>query len=380
MVNSVLKKVTLLGFITIAVIGGLSYFFNESQAVADVSAKSPAQAVPVTVETIAMQSIQIWNQYTARLESIGYAEIKPQVTGRITEIRFHDGQIVNKGDIIYVVDPRVYEASLEQSKAELDVARNNALLARKEYNRAKELIATKVISQTILDERLNALNIAESLVKRWSAAVEEAKINVDYAYIKAPISGKISRAEIKVGNVVQAGSNAPLLTSIVTIGGIYADFEVDEKTYFSIAQGELEGIPVQLTVGNQSQTYQGIVDSFDNRINPATGTIRARALFKNTTEALLPGMLATIKMGQSRAAEVISIPEIALGTDQNRKFVYVVNDENIVTYRAVTVGSKTNGRLIIKSGLNVGDKVITEGLIKIRPDMVVAPQVKKQEV
>jgi multidrug efflux system membrane fusion protein len=379
MIKGRLKKIVLLGLLFVLTIIGLRYFSEKHEAVADDVQGEMPQAMPVTVEIIDVKTIQIWKKYSAILESVGYAEIRPQVTGRIIDVRFQDGQMVKKGEVIYVIDPRTYEASLDQAKAELNAALNNASLSRKEYERAKELISSKAISQKILDERHSALSVAENLVKRWKATVQSAEINVDYAYIKAPISGKMSRAEVKVGNVVQAGPNAPLLTSIVTTGGVYADFEVDEKTYSLIAGNDPKNIPVKLTIGSHSDEHQGVVDSFDNRINPSTGTIRTRALFKDTNSALLPGMVATIQMGQANAEEVITVPEMALGTDQDRKFVYIVNDENIVTYRAVEAGSTVDGRRVIKSGLDVGDKVIIEGLIKIRPGMPVSPHSKDQE-
>jgi multidrug efflux system membrane fusion protein len=203
--------------------------------------------------------------------------------------------------------------------------------------------------------------------------------------VKAPISGRVGRAEIKVGNLVGAGPSAPLLTSIVSTDGVYADFEVDEQTYLKYIRGtardlaEESMVPVKLSLGGDTKEYRGTIQSFDNRIDSTSGTIRARALFDNEDGALLPGMFASIKMGSPSEQTKIMIDERAIGTDQNRKFVYVVNDQNMVEYRAVDIGESIEGMRVINSGLNDGDKVITDGIIKIRPGMPVTPQVAENQ-
>ena len=370
-------------FIVILVIGALIFiakpylYANDDQNTP--SAQQAQQAMPVSVMIAQKQATQIWKTYSARLEAVGYAEIQPQVSGRITAINFSDGQIVEKGDVIYIIDPRPYEAILAQAEANLNAVKNKADLALKEYNRAKGLIKENAISQRILEERQSASSIAQSAIQGAIADVEQAKINVDYAYVKAPISGKTSRAEVKIGNVVQANGNAPILTSIVSTDGIYADFEVDEKTFASIATSKTNNIPVQLYVTNKETPYLGVVDSFDNRIDPTSGTIRARALFKNEDSALLPGMFATIKMGQAQIDQIFTVPESIIGTDQTRRYVYVVNDQNVVERRTVTLGASTDGNRIITDGIHEGDKIINEGLIRIRPGMPVTPQVTNHQ-
>jgi len=374
-----LKK-TFLALISVAVVALIALFFiGDYKPISLPENVIEPQAITVSVEVMKSEKIQIWSEYSARLEAVAFAEIRPQVSGIITEVRFQDGQMVKLGEIIYVIDPRPYKAILDQAQADLETSKNNLTLATKEYNRAKELITTKAISQRVLDIRENVARTAQDSLSRALARLEQAKINVDYAYIKAPISGKISRAEIKVGNLVQSGANAPLLTTIVATNQIYADFDVDEKTYLTILGDNPEKIPVELSIGSKAKKYNGTIDSFDNRIDPISGTIRARALFKNKQSSLLPGMFATIKMGQSIPADVITIPEAALGTDQDRKFVYVVSKDSVVAYRLVEIGMTINGRRIITSGLNEGDMVIVEGLIKIRPGVIAVPQIKDKE-
>lgn len=377
------KHLRILFFATVVAalcIGGGYYFFQSDKANANPAEDGAPKAMPVTVEVVAPESVQIWNQYSARLEAVNFAEIRPQVSGTITEVKFEDGQSVQKGDVLYVIDPRPFEAALDQAKAELNISKNQSSLTWKELKRAKELIKTNAISKRILDERSSAHSVAASSVKAAEARVERAQIDLDYAYVKAPIDGRLSRAEIKEGNLVDAGPGAPVLTTIVSTDGIYADFEVDEQSYLKYIRSSARDraaenqIPVKLILNNDSYEYSGFIYSFDNQIDASSGTIRARALFSNEDETLLPGMFASVKMGTPESQDKIMIAERAIGTDQNRKFVYVVNDQNMVEYREVKIGQSILGDRIILSGLSSGDRVITEGIIRIRPGMPVDPK------
>lgn len=377
------KKIIGISVLVLALSGtGAGYYLSaQAQAEAPQEQMQPPPAMPVQVELIKLENTKIWKDFSSRLDAVDYAEIRPQVSGTITEIKFEDGQNVQEGDVLYVIDPRPYQAAVDQAEAELAVAKNVASLAQKELNRAKGLIKTDAISQRILDERRNDANVAWSSVKSAEALLDLAKINLDYAYVKAPISGRISRAEITEGNLVEAGPNAPVLTSIVSDQGIYADFEVDEQTYLNYVRNSAKDrdaenrIPVELSLKSDDKTYQGFVHSFDNRIDVSSGTIRARALFANEDGALLPGMFANIRMGSPNTEAMILVSERAIGTDQDRKFVYVVNDQNMVDYREVKIGESIRGKRVIKTGLNEGDKVISDGIIRIRPGMPVSPQV-----
>ncbi len=337
------------------------------------------QAMPVVVDVVKTKPVQIWKEFSARMAAVDFAEIRPQVSGNITDIRFEDGQVVSKGDVLYVIDPRPYQAAVQQAKAELDAAQNDAKHTQKEFQRTKGLIKTKAISQRIYDERANAAVIAKTTVDAAKALLVQAQINLDHAFVKAPISGRVSRAEITTGNLVEAGPNAPVLTSIVSSNGIYADFDVDEQTYLTHIRSAAKNketektIPVKLSLGRGTYFYEGFIHSFDNRIDTASGTIRARAYFSNNDEALLPGMFGKLQLGSAIAQEHILVSEKAIGTNQDRKFVYIVNETNQVTYREVNVGNSLNGKRIITDGLKDGDSVITEGLIRMRPGMLVKP-------
>ncbi len=340
------------------------------------------QPMPVKVQIVKKEPIQIWKEFSARLEAVDFAEIRPQVSGVIQKVNFEDGAQVKKGDILYVIDTRPYQAAVNRIQADLNVALNETELAQKELDRAQNLIEVDAISKRIFDERESKLDVAKSRVFSMRAQLEQAQINLDYANVKAPISGKVSRDEIKLGNLVQAGPNAPLLTSIVSDAGIFADFEIDETTYLSevrhmIENGDNAAIPVQLILSNGDVAATGVVQSFDNQIDSRSGTIRARALFDNKDNILLPGMFSTIKMGSAQPREVIVITDQAIGTDQNRRFVMVV-ENNTVTIRPITLGDSMGGKTIVTSGLNEGDKVITEGIMRVRPGMPVEPKTSEE--
>lgn len=367
-----LKTAILQGIRIAATLAGLAYF--QAVQADDVMAAAP-QAMPVDVTIIEEQTIRLWKEFSGRLVAIDYVEIRPQATGVITEIRFKDGQMVKKGDILSVIDPRPLKAIVDQKNADLVAAQNSYSLAMKEHVRAQDLLTKKMVSQQFYDERINTKLVAGSMVQRAKAQLSEAKINLDYAYIKAPISGRVSRAELTKGNLVSAGANAPLITSIVSSGRIYADFEVDEQTYIDyIATQDAEHkTPVKLQLQNSDVVFQGEFHAFDNRIDPSTGTIRARAIFDNPKGQLLPGMYARLKLGSATQQQRILISDRAIGTDQDRKFVYVVNADNQCVYREVRLGKSIDGQRIVLSGLEIGDKIIVRGLMRLRPNMLVDP-------
>lgn len=372
-------------FLVIAVIlgAGVKFYTDQHNAVAsEGSTPTAPQAMAVEITQITPQNIQIWKNFSGHVVAVNHAEIRPQVSGRITEIRFEDGQNVEKDDILIVIDPRPYQAAFNQATAALNVAMTQASLAEKEYKRAKKLIKSEAISQGLFDERANKRSAAVANVAGAKAAVESAQINLDYAYVKAPISGKVSRAEITKGNLIQTGASAPLLTSIVNNERVYVDFEVDERTYLgsikSKASEKGTKTPVRLVLLDGELEYNGVVDSFDNRINPSSGTIRARAIFENEDKFLLPGMSVSILLGDANNQKKILVSERAIGTDQDRKFVYTVNGDSTAKYREVKIGDSINGQRVILSGLKEGEKIITSGLVRIRPGMLVTPQDSKK--
>jgi multidrug efflux system membrane fusion protein len=334
------------------------------------------------VAALQAQTVKPFAEFSGRIDPVDYAEIRPQVAGRITEIRFKDGQQVKAGDVLFVIDPRPYQAASAKAAGDLASAVNNAKLAQIERDRGERLIKAQALSQESYDQRVNADNVARASVKSAQAALAATQVDVDHAFIKAPISGRISRAEITVGNLVGSATAAPqLLASIVSDNGVYADFEVDEQTYLNIVRGahtqdQQQAIPVTLTVQGdvEKHAYQGRIESFDNRISSGSGTIRARARFANEDSSLVPGMFVSVKMGGSTLNNGLLVPETAIGNDQSKRFVFVVGEGNKAEYREITLGSAVDGKRVVLSGLKSGDRVILDGLQKLAPGAPVAPQ------
>jgi multidrug efflux system membrane fusion protein len=338
-------------------------------------------AVPVSAQVLMPQTVHIWSEFSGRLTAVDAADVRPEVSGRITEVHFKDGQIVKAGDILFVIDPRPYEAAVQKAEADLATANTNARLSRILLDRNKSLLDAQALARNSYDQSVNANGVAVAAIQAAQAALIQAKLDVDRAYVKAPIAGRIGRAEIMVGNLVQAGPNAPLLTSIVSGDGIYADFDVDEQTYLrsvhqaAQSQAQEARIPVQLTLsGDADHVYQGRIESFDNKIDAGTGTIRARARFDNTDGVLVPGMFASIKLGSSVASTVLLVPDDAVGSDQSKRFVMVVAPGNKAAFRAVTLGQEVSGQRVVLSGLRPGERVITDGLQRLQPGSIVAVQ------
>src|SRR5580704_15844626 len=244
-------------------------------------------AVAVSVGLLKPQSVKPFAEFSGRINAVDYAEIRPQVTGRITEIRFTDGQRVNAGDVLFVIDPRPYQAAVDKAQADLASAMHNAKFAKAERDRGTALVKSNTLSQETYDQRVNADDSGQAAVQSAAAVLAAAQVNLDYAYVKAPISGRISRAEITLGNLVGSTTTAPqLLTSVVSDNGVYADFEVDEQTYLNAVrdygqtQEQEQKIPVDVVArGDDSNITHGHIESFDNRIDTGSGTIRARARF-----------------------------------------------------------------------------------------------------
>jgi membrane fusion protein, multidrug efflux system len=338
-------------------------------------------AMPVAVERLKPQTVKPFAEFSGRINAVDYAEIRPQVVGRITEIRFKDGQEVKAGDVLFVIDPRPYQATAAKAAADLASAVNSARLAKIEHDRGDRLINAQALAQESYDQRVTADDVAQAAVKSARATLAAAQVDVDHAFIKAPISGKVSRAEITVGNLVGSSTVAPqLLASIVSDDGVYADFEVDEQTYLNILRdrgaNKSQAIPLDLTVQGDAQAkiYHGAIESFDNHINSGSGTIRARARFADEDGSLVPGMFVSVRMGSGLLPNALLVPETAIGNDQSKRFVYVVGEGSKAVYREVTLGQTVNGERVVRSGLNPGDRVILDGLQKIAPGAAVAAQ------
>ncbi|MEI9992741.1 MAG: efflux RND transporter periplasmic adaptor subunit [Rhizomicrobium sp.] len=373
---SFLRKRPVLAGLAVALLLGAA-------AMASEGGSAPAAAPPpavVTVASVQPQSVRVWSDFSGRLAAVNSADIRPEVSGRITEIRFKDGQVVHKGDILLVIDPRPYEAAVAKAEADLASANSNDHLAKVQLERAQRLMAANAVARDLYDQRDNAAGVGAANIKSAQAALAQARLDVEHAYVKAPIDGRVSRAEITVGNLVQAGANAPLLTSIVASDSIYADFEVDEQTYLrSIHQnastaGQEQRLPVQLTIQGDDRVYSGNIESFDNKIDVSSGTIRARARFANTDGALVPGMFVTVRLGDATNRKVLLVPEDAVQNDQSKRYVYVVGTDHKADFREIELGRTVGGRRIVTAGLHAGDRIIVDGLQRVLPGAVVDPR------
>lgn len=362
------------------VITSITYYLYKSSTI-----EAPETNPVVTVKTIKREKVRIWSEFSGRLQAVDTAEIRPEVSGRIIEVRFEDGELVKTGDVLFVIDPRPYEAAVSRAEARVATAKANASYAKLEMDRAANMIKTQAVAQRIYDERFNANEVAVASIKSAEADLKQAKVDLEHAYVQAPISGRAGRVELTVGNLVQPGVNAPLMTRIVANDPIYADFEVDEQTYLDsvrdVARNRLTErvIPVKLFInGNKEDVYKGTIYTFDNRLDISTGTIRARAKFDNKNGVLVPGMFVTVALGKSEDEEVILVPQQAVSTDQNKKYVYLVDKGDKVVYREVSLGKEYGDQRIILKGLEPGDRVIVTGLQHIKAGQVVKTEEMKK--
>jgi multidrug efflux system membrane fusion protein len=377
------QRTLIAGTIVALLATGGTYAVRVSKAArGEALASAAIPAAPVTVHTLVEQKVRIWSDFSGRLEAVDAAEIRPEVGGRITEVLFEDGQTVKAGDVLFVIDPRPYEAAVARAEANLASAKTNAAFAK--VDRAAALVGSQTLTQREFDQRNNASRVADATIQTAEADLTRARLDLEHAHVVAPISGRVSRPEITVGNLVQAGPGAPLLTAIVSNDTIYAGFEVDEQTYIESVRGtanerdQERRIPVQLTLpGDKGHVYHGTIYSFDNRIDPASGTIRARAKFDNADGALLPGMFVTARLAEGAERKELLIPERALGFDQNKKFVYVVGADNRVAYREVELGKQVQSRRVVLKGVQAGDRIVVDGVQRLRPNTAVVGEEAK---
>ncbi len=338
--------------------------------------------MPVSVAAVLSRDVTEYREYSGRFQAVEQAEIHPRVDGTIEAVHFTDGALVKKGDLLFTLDQRPFEAALKKAEAELTSAKAQAGYAHKDYERTAALLKDDYVTKRDYDTRRNAVSVADAALQAAEAAVRTAKLNLEYTEIRAPIAGRASRAEITVGNLVQTMPTVALLTTIVSSDPIYVDFAMDEPTYLAYVRAgqttpeKAQEIPVQIGLAGETGTpHAGKVKAFDNQINMATGTIRVRALLDNPDGKLVPGMYALVKIAVPKEGQSLLITDRAINTDQDRKFVFVVGNDNIASYRPVELGGVVDGLRIIKSGLKGGEKIIVNGLQRARPGAPVMPGV-----
>ncbi|WP_421132186.1 efflux RND transporter periplasmic adaptor subunit [Alteromonas sp. A079] len=335
-------------------------------------------AVPVDVAKVVSQRLTEWDNFTGRLESVQTVALRPRVSGYIDFVAFEEGEYVQQGQTLFLIDNRTFKAEVARLTAQLDEAKSRLALAEHNYERAAKLRKTQAVSEEVLDARLSEKNQALAGLNQTKALLEVARLNRGFARVEAPISGRISRANITQGNFVTAGQSE--LTRIVSTNTLYAYFDIDEQTYLNYltddntASSAVSDQPVAMRLANETEhSHWGKIDFIDNQVNSSTGTLRVRAVFDNHDGRLIPGLFAHLKLAGDTNNEGILIKEKAIGTDLNNKYVLVVNAQSHVEYRAVTLGDKVGNMRIITSGLTPSDNVVVDGLQRVRPGSAVIP-------
>jgi len=343
-----------------------------------------ASAPPVTVAQPTKRTVTDWDEFTGRFDAIEQVQIRARVTGFVTSVEFKDGAMVKTGDLLYVIDPRQYEAVAEQARGQLADAKARVVLAERELERAQQLIKTQAVAETIVDQRRQQLESAQASVLQAEGALQRADLDVEFTKVRAPIDGRISRHLITVGNLVQGSeSGATLLTSIVSLDPIHVYFDMDESIYLKNNRLWFEGKrpssrdtanPVQIMLSGETKpSREGAVDFLDNRLDVGTGTLRGRGLVPNQDLSILPGQFARVRVLGSAPYEALLLPDTAIATDQSRKIVFTVKDDNTVEMKPVTLGPLDDGLRVIREGLKADDRVIVDGLQRARVGAKVTP-------
>ncbi|EMX9852167.1 efflux RND transporter periplasmic adaptor subunit [Klebsiella michiganensis] len=340
-----------------------------------VAQNAAPQAPVVSAADVVVKSISQWDSFNGRIEAVESVQLRPRVSGYIDKVNYADGQEVKKGEVLFTIDDRTYRAALEQAQATLARAKTQASLARSEANRTDKLVNTNLVSREEWEQRRAAATQAQADIRAAQAAVDAAQLNLDFTKVTAPIDGRASRALITSGNLVTAGDSASVLTTLVSQKTVYVYFDVDESTYLhyqSLArsgQGASSNhlaLPVEIgLVGEEGYPHQGKVDFLDNQLTPSTGTIRMRALLDNAQRQFTPGLFARVRLPGSAEFNATLIDDKAVLTDQDRKYVYVVDKEGKAQRRDITLGRLADGLRIVQQGLKPGDRVIVDGLQKV---------------
>jgi membrane fusion protein, multidrug efflux system len=339
----------------------------------------------VTVAQPVKRTVTDWDEFTGRFEAIEEVQVRPRVGGYVTSVEFKDGDMVRKGDLLYVIDSRPFEAVAEQADGQLSDARAKAELAKRDLDRGLALVTSSAVSEQVVDQRRQALQAAHAAETVAAGALKAAQLNIEFTHVPAPIAGRVSRHLVSAGNLVQGSDTgtSTLLTSIVSMDPIYVYFDVDEATYLKNNKLWFEGKrpssrdtpnPVQVTLtGETKPSHEGRMDFLDNRLDVSTGTLRSRAVIENHDLSILPGQFGRVRLIGSSPYEALLLPDAAIATDQSRKIVFVVKDDDTVEARTVVLGPLDGGLRVIREGLKPEDKVIIDGIQRARVGAKVAP-------
>lgn len=364
-----IRKVILAIIILAAVIWAYRHFTSGG---ADGQAGMQMPPSEVEVTAVKEQDIIQFTDFSGRLQATDDIELRPRISGQVEKVHFTDGQMVKKGDILFTIDADPFNAQVKRAEGARAQALAQQALAEVEETRAEKLYDAKAISKQEYDQRKANARATAATYKSASGDAELARLNLAYTNVRAPISGKVGRAEVTAGNIVTEGQT--VLTTLVATAPIYATFDVDENTYLRATQQPDQKTKVLLGLANSDgYPFEGRIQGFDNQLSPESGTIRARAIFDNADGKLIPGLYANVRIGSNNPVKAILLDQKAVGTDQDKKFVYVVKPDNTADYRVVTLDGIYEGKRIITSGLNSGDVVIVNGIQKVMPGAPVKP-------
>jgi multidrug efflux system membrane fusion protein len=368
--------------VSLATVGGLSLSaFPSVNVAADAAAPAP-QATLVDVATVESRQVATWTEFSGRLEAVDSVEVRSRVAGAIEAVHFREGSLVRAGQKLFTIDPAPYQAEVDRAQAQVAAAEARVALARSDLDRGRKMTASETISQRDLDTRLNGLREAEANLKGARAVLKTAALNLDYTEVRAPISGRVGKIEITVGNLIAAGPGAPVLARLVSVDPIYASFDADESSVLAAldtlsAEGDrrekVADIPVEMNIG-AAGPVRGRLQLVGNVVDAASGTVRVRAAFDNADGRLIPGQFARLRLGHAKTSPALLVSDRAVGVDQDKKFVLVVDESDKAVWREVKLGAAADGLRVVTEGLGAGERVVVNGLQKVRPGALLAPQ------
>lgn len=338
----------------------------------------------VTVATPLKKTVTEWDEYVGRFQAVDAVDVRARVSGYIESIHFTDGQLVDKGQLLFVIDQRPFKIAVQQAEATLTQSETRLQLAEQEFDRAKPLVNKGTISRSTFDERMQALLEAKASIRVAEAAVAAAKLDLDYTSVQAPVTGRISRRLVSEGSLITGGSeNATVMTNIASMDPIYFYFNVSETDYLKYTRLSKSGdrpssrthpTPVLLSLLDENDfRHEGLMNFIENVIDSGSGTIAGRALLPNPDGLFIPGLFGKVRLSGSGDYEALLVPDNIVGSDQSQKFVMAVDDAGKVLYRPVTLGPMIDGLRVIKKGISENDRLIINGLMRARPGMTVTP-------
>src|SRR5262245_26057061 len=335
----------------------------------------------VTVASVIERDVTEWDEFTGRLQAVDSVEVRPRVSGYVSAVRFSEGAMVRKGDLLFQIDPRPFQADVDRLKAELDRARATVQRADSELARAERLHNANAIANEERDRRASFAQESAAQVAAMEAALRAAELNLEFTPVTSPINGRVSRAIVTEGNLVSSGpGEATLLTTVVSLDPVYAYFDADEQIYLKYTgggdkqnRGSIDR-HIRMALSNEEgYPREGLLDFIDNQLDGATGTIRGRAVFHNTDGQLTPGLFVRLRIAGAGTYHGLLIQDRAVGTDLSKKFVYVVSPKKEIEYRPVTLGPIVDGLRVVRNGLKAGEPVVVSGLQRVRPGAPVTP-------